>query len=233
MQLYVQFKLGSNITFIKLKENARIETCDAFMLLRIYFCDGCFIQMLKDSKNLLKMSLKILFIKRKRENSFHSSLPHIRPAGPSFYFFPRPSTAASSPARLPLFPARPSSRQPPNRAGPAARTVPAQPRRTRQLPRPAADARAPPVGAVPYPARLGNRPLLALQQPPPRRASWERPPRPSASLKRQPSPPCCPRSIFASFPAATAARRSPADHRPRRPRRSRLRAVTASDFRPW
>jgi len=35
MQLYVQFKLGSNISFIKLKENARIETCDAFMLLRI------------------------------------------------------------------------------------------------------------------------------------------------------------------------------------------------------
>ena len=65
--------------------------------------------MLKDSKNLLKMSLKILFIKRKRENSFHSSLPHIRPAGPSFFFFPRPSTAASSPARLPLFPLGPAA----------------------------------------------------------------------------------------------------------------------------
>ena len=34
-------------------------------------------------------------------------------------------------------------------------------------------------------------------------------------------------------PAATAARRSPADHRPRRPRRRRLRAVSVSDFRPW
>jgi len=55
------------------------------------------------------MSLKILFIKRKRENSFHSSLPHIRPAGPSFFFFPRPSTAASSPARLPLFPLGPAA----------------------------------------------------------------------------------------------------------------------------
>ena len=85
MQLYVQFKLGSNISFIKLKENARIETCDAFMLLRIYFCDGCFIQMLKDLKNLLKLSLKILFIKRKRKISFHSSLPQIRPAGFSFF----------------------------------------------------------------------------------------------------------------------------------------------------
>jgi len=158
--------------------------------------------MLKDSKNLLKMSLKILFIKRKK-GKFLSFLPSSHSARwPLSFFFPRPSTAASSPARLPLFPARPSSRQPPNRAGPAARTVPAQPRRTRQLPRPAADARVPPVGAVPYPARLGNRPLLALQQPPPRRASWARPPVALGLVKRQPSPPsrapCCPRSVFAS-----------------------------------
>ena len=95
MQLYVQFKLGSNISFIKLKENARIETCDAFMLLRIYFCDGCFIQMLKDLKNLLKLSLKILFIKRKRKISFHSSLPQIRPAGFSFF------SAGPAPSRGP------------------------------------------------------------------------------------------------------------------------------------
>jgi len=85
---------------------------------------GGFVQMLKDLKNLLKLSLKILFIKRKKKISFHSSLPQIRPAGFSFFFrwpssFPRPSTAASSPAHLPS-PARPShalsSAQPSSRA---------------------------------------------------------------------------------------------------------------------
>ena len=153
------------------------------------------------------MSLKILFIKRKRENSFHSSLPHIRPAGPSLFFSsrgpaPQPAAQLASPfSRSPqLAPAAQPRR--PSRASPAARTVPAQPRRTRQLPGPAADARVPPVGAVPYPARLGNRPLLALQQPPPRRALWARPPVALGLVKRQPSPPsrapCCPRSVFAS-----------------------------------
>ena len=122
MQLYVQFKLGSNITFIKLKENARIETCDAFMLLRIYFCDGCFIQMLKDLKNLLKLSLKILFIKRKRKISFHSSLPQIRPAGFSFFSAgpapfrgPAPQPAAQLTFPPPLGPATRSA-QPSSRA---------------------------------------------------------------------------------------------------------------------
>ena len=154
--------------------------------------------MLKDSENLLKMSLKILFIKRKKEISFHSS-PSSHSA-PWAFLSPRPSTAASAPAHP--FPLGPASRQQPSRASPAARTVPAQPRRTRQLPRPVADARVPPVGAVPYPARLGNRPLLALQQPPPRRASWARPPVALGLVKRQPSPPsraaCCPHSVFAS-----------------------------------
>ena len=189
------------------------------MLLHIYFCDGCFIQMLKDSKNLLKMSLKILFIKKKGI-SFHSSPSSQTAHG---HFFPTAQHRSQRPS--PPFPARPSfapAAQPraprrPSRASPAARIVPAQPRRTRQLPRPAADAQAPPVDAVPYPARLGNRPLLALQQPPPRRASWARPPVALGLVKRQPSPPsrapCCPRSIFASFPAATAARRSSEDCR--------------------
>ncbi|XP_066333729.1 predicted GPI-anchored protein 58 [Miscanthus floridulus] len=126
----------------------------------------------------------------------------------AIFFFPAAQHRSQRPS--PPFPARPSfapAAQPrsprrPSRASPAARTVPAQPRRTRQLPRPAADARAPPVGAVPYPARLGNRPLLALQQPPPRRASWARPPVALGLVKRQSSPPsrapCCPRSVFAS-----------------------------------
>ena len=80
------------------------------MLLHIYFCDGCFIQMLKDSKNLLKMSLKILFIKKKGI-SFHSS-PSSHSAHGHF-FFPRPSTAASAPAHP--FPLGPASRQQPSR----------------------------------------------------------------------------------------------------------------------
>jgi len=75
--------------------------------------------MLKDSKNLLKMSLKILFIKRKRENSFHSSLPHIRPAGPSLFFSssrgPAPQPAAQLTFPPPLGPATRSA-QPSSRA---------------------------------------------------------------------------------------------------------------------
>ena len=61
---------------------------------------GGFVQMLKDFKNLLKMSLKILFIKKK-EISFHL-LPFLTfgPLAP-LYFFPRPSTS-HSPARLPF-----------------------------------------------------------------------------------------------------------------------------------
>jgi len=121
MQLYVQFKLGSNISFIKLKENARIETCDAFMLLRIYFCDGCFIQMLKDLKNLLKLSLKILFIKRKRKISFHSSLPQIRPAGFSFFFpLAQLLPAAQHRSQQPSSPSLPRSAQPRAQPSPAA-----------------------------------------------------------------------------------------------------------------
>ncbi|XP_066375347.1 uncharacterized protein [Miscanthus floridulus] len=56
-------------------------------------------------------------------------------------------------------------------------------------PHPAADARAPPVGAVPYPAQLGNRPRPASEQPPPTlRASWERPPRAPAATNRSRAP---------------------------------------------
>jgi len=200
MQLYVQFKLGSNISFIKLKENARIETCDAFMLLRIYFCDGCFIQMLKDLKNLLKLSLKILFIKRKRKISFHSSLPQIRPAGFSFFFrrpssFPRPSTAASSPAHLPS-PARPSHALSPAQQ-PRAPRRPGNCRRALLLPL-VADRTAPRISSAPF---LRQPPAQAAAQPRPRRASWESS-RCLGLVKRQPSPPLARplllRSVFAS-----------------------------------
>jgi len=47
---------------------------------------GGFVQMLEDLKNLLKLSLKILFIKRKRKISFH-----FLPSSDSarwFFFFP-------------------------------------------------------------------------------------------------------------------------------------------------
>ena len=86
------------------------------MLMHSCYCvfisvTGGFVQMLKDLKNLLKLSLKILFIKRKKENF----LPFLLSSDSARWFssfrwpssFPRPSTAASSPARLPS-PARPS-----------------------------------------------------------------------------------------------------------------------------
>jgi len=80
------------------------------MLLHIYFCDGCFIQMLKDSKNLLKMSLKILFIKRKKEIPFHSLLSPFRPAGHSFPAVLAWPASPSSPAARSPSPFPPSSR---------------------------------------------------------------------------------------------------------------------------
>ena len=59
--------------------------------------------MLKDSKNLLKMSLKILFIKRKREFPSIPPLPLIRPMA---IFFPAAQHRSQRPS--PPFPARPS-----------------------------------------------------------------------------------------------------------------------------
>ena len=191
--------------------------------------------MLKDLKNLLKLSLKILFIKRKRKISFHSSLPQIRPAGFSFFFrwpssFPRPSTAASSPAHLPS-PARPSHALSPAQQ-PRAPRRPGNCRRALLLPL-VADRTAPRISSAPF---LRQPPAQAAAQPRPRRASWESS-RCLGLVKRQPSPP--PRAPpaaplrFRLVPAETAARRSPADLRPRRPRRRRLRAVPTSVSRPW
>ena len=166
------------------------------MLMHSCYCifisvTGGFVQRLKDFKNLLKMSLKILFIKRKRENSFHSS-PSSHSA-PWPFLSPRPSTTASAPAHP--FPARPSfapAAQPraprrPSRAQPS--TVACA--RTRQPPAQhrAPASRAQPLTARPRPsarppplprARAARKP--SLQQPPPLLASWEPPPRASASF---------------------------------------------------
>ena len=150
------------------------------MLLHIYFCDGCFIQMLKDSKNLLKMSLKILFIKRKKEIPFHSLLSPFRPlatlsppAWPGLL-----AQVPPRPARLPLFLPPPV----PSWAGPASR--PAQQPRASASPAPG-NCRAQPLTPGPHlsappPTSRVQRPLPVKAEPPPRRASWERPraPRP-------------------------------------------------------
>ena len=105
---------------------------------------GGFVQMLKDFKNLLKMSLKILFIKRKRKFPSIPSLPLFRPAGPSL--------------RWPSSPLLPCAPQPPASHGPA-RSRPSYRRRSlgparAQLPpralhrASAASNLAPPVRAI-------------------------------------------------------------------------------------
>ena len=136
------------------------------MLMHSCYCifisvTGGFVQMLKDFKNLLKMSLKILFIKRKRENSFHSS-PSSHSA-PWPFLSPRPSTTASAPAHP--FPARPSF-------APAAQPrAPRRPSRAQPLtPGPHLSA-PPPTSRVPRPLPVKAEPPFSAL------ASWERPPR--------------------------------------------------------
>ena len=165
------------------------------MLMHSCYCifisvTGGFVQMLKDFKNLLKMSLKILFIKRKREFPSIPPLPLIRPMA---IFFPAAQHRSQRPS--PPFPARPSfvpAAQPraprwPSRASPAARTVPAQPRQPssrapRRRPHPAT-ARAQPLTPGPHlsappPTSRIPRPLPVKAEPPfSALASWERPPR--------------------------------------------------------
>jgi len=147
------------------------------MLMHSCYCvfisvTGGFVQMLKDLKNLLKLSLKILFIKRKKENF----LPFLLSSDSARWFssfrwpssFPRPSTAASSPARLPS-PARPSYALSPAQ----------QPR----APRRPGNCRAQPLTPGPHlsappPTSRIQRPLPVKAEPPPRRASWARRPAP-------------------------------------------------------
>ena len=162
--------LGNNISFMKLKEKYKNRN----MLMHSCYCvfisvTGGFVQMLKDLKNLLKMSLKILFIKRKRKISFHLL--------PFLVFGPFPS-AGPSPPRSPAQPPPPCALRGPASAPAQPRSSPAfcgRPATVAAPPSPAADAWAPPVGAVSFPARLGNRPRPAPEQPPPTHcASWER-----------------------------------------------------------
>jgi len=120
------------------------------MLMHSCYCvfisvTGGFVQMLKDLKNLLKLSLKILFIKRKKRK-FPSIPPFLR-FGPLVFFFPLAQLlpAAQHRSQQPSSPSLPRSAQLRAQPSPAAaRSAPA-----RQLPRPAADARAPSVGAAP------------------------------------------------------------------------------------
>ena len=119
------------------------------MLMHSCYCvfisvTGGFVQMLKDLKNLLKMSLKILFIKRKRKISFHLL--------PFLVFGPFPSAGPSpprSPARPPppLRATRPSNSRLASPAAPPAQLA----SNRRRLPSlSAADDPAPPVSAAPH-----------------------------------------------------------------------------------
>ena len=135
------------------------------MLMHSCYCifisvTGGFVQMLKDFKNLLKMSLKILFIKRKRKFLSIPSLPQFRPAGLSFRG-PAPAPAGSPP----LFPARPSYARPSNyrRRAPSPRAQPLTPGPHLSAP--------PPTSRVPRPLPVKAEPPFSAL------ASWERPPR--------------------------------------------------------
>ena len=150
------------------------------MLMHSCYCifisvTGGFVQMLEDFKNLLKMSLKILFIKRKRKFPSISS-----PSSHSAQHQPQPSSP-------PLFPARPSFAQPSNTASrdspaprrPKSRAPLLQPPRLPFLlqpltPGPARQCRPLPPATA---ARVSRN-----RRPRPRRASWDRPPRAPASF---------------------------------------------------
>ena len=161
------------------------------MLMHSCYCifisvTGGFVQMLEDFKNLLKMSLKILFIKRKRKFPSISS-----PSSHSAQHQPQPSSP-------PLFPARPSFAQPSNptsHAQPSScactrtRQPPAQHRApaSRAQPltaRPRPSARPPPLPAPSEPPGHVARP-----QPPPWRRGSALPRVPRLLFKRSRAPP--------------------------------------------
>ena len=150
------------------------------MLMHSCYCvfisvTGGFVQMLEDLKNLLKLSLKILFIKRKKEN-FLPFPPFLRfgplvfllSAGPVPSCGPAPQPAAQLAFPPPLGPATRPAQQPRASASPAPGNYRAQ------LLTPGPHLSAPP------PTSRVQRPLPVKAEPPPRRASWERPraPRP-------------------------------------------------------
>ena len=172
MQLYVHFKFRKYYFFYEIKRKYKNRN----MLMHSCYCifisvTGGFVQMLKDFKNLLKMSLKILFIKRKRKIPSIPPLPLIRPHG---HFFPRGPAPQPAPQPTP-FPLGPASRQRPSRAQPSSRAP-------RRRPQPAT-ARAQPLTPGPHlsappPTSRVPRPLPVKAEPPfSALASWERPPR--------------------------------------------------------
>ena len=229
------------------------------MLMHSCYCifisvTGGFVQMLKDFKNLLKMSLKILFIKRKRKFPSISS-PSSHSA--CMAFFPRPSTSPS-PARLPFFPPGPSWRWPSspllhcysNRrcVGHSAQPAQHRPPATR---RPISRATA---------AALSFPPLLLTAWPRPLEPSTTsaRPaPAPSHDATAAPTPrrgsvspraPCLYKKGAEPFPAPPAASPRSLSRRPCPSNRRagiavvlrplltvvrRPRFIPASDFRPW
>ena len=154
------------------------------MLMHSCYCifisvTGGFVQMLEDFKNLLKMSLKILFIKRKRKFPSISSPSSLsaqhqpQPSSPPFFSRPAQLRAAQQP-RQP----RPAQqlRLHPHQAtaGPAPRAC---------FPRPAADSPTPPVSASPTSARALGTARPCREAATAALASWERPPsRASASF---------------------------------------------------
>jgi len=159
------------------------------MLMHSCYCifisvTGGFVQMLKDFKNLLKMSLKILFIKRKRKFPSIPPFPLIRPAGLSFRAAQLPPLLAFS--SLPA--CRPSPR------GPAAHQQPSAALSSSLTGRARLSA-PPPTSRIPRPLPVKAEPPFSAL------ASWERPPScPSASLKGSRAPPrapLLPRSNFA------------------------------------
>jgi len=205
------------------------------MLMHSCYCifisvTGGFVQMLEDFKNLLKMSLKILFIKRKRKFPSISS-----PSSHSAQHQPQPSSP-------PLFPARPSFAQPSN---PASRAQPSSCActRTRQPPaqhhapasraqqltaRPRPSARPPPLPAPSEPPGHVARP-----QPPPWRRGSALPRVPRLLFKRSRAPPRVSLSLPAPFSPCSRPQLSHREApRPavRRPRRRLPRATVDSIF---
>ena len=187
------------------------------------------------------MRLEKFIYKKKKEIPFHSLLSPFRPAGHSFPAGLAWPASPSSPAARSPSPFPPSSRsilgRPSIAPSPAAARLGVA--RTRQLPRPAADARAPPVGAapnLPRPAPAPGQGGTAVERP----GVVGAPPLvPLGLVKRQPSPPSCAPAAPLQFRPAHAPE-APATVVPRSPdftvhlrAGSRLRAVSASDFRPW
>ena len=198
------------------------------MLMHSCYCvfisvTGGFVQMLKDLKNLLKMSLKILFIKRKRKNEHLPPLSHFGllaqlPDGPL------PSLPSTPPILLPG-PAQFRRNRCP-RASPAPRPFPARqslPKRARL------SALSPTSSRTPRPVRqlpLRNR------RPAPAPRDVGASPRSTASLKGSQDPPHTPAAFSPLSFRTCSGRRSRNNRRStRRIHRARAAVPVASPSR--